>query len=153
MAGAVRESVKLRTLPADQLIDQKLTKLAWALNESVGKPQGRSVHLTQRGIDTVFENIQILAELDLSATLAKRSTQDLQNWVGMHGDKDNDVSRQVKAELERRLSAGDKPVSGPAPEPFGPIDEVPPTPFTPTPAPAPTPAPWQVETPPAGLGR
>jgi len=70
--------------------------------------------------------------------------------VGMHGDKDNDVSRQVKAELERRLAAGDKPVSGPAPEPFGPVDEVPPEPLdpfqynpppTPRPAPTPTPAP------------
>ena len=62
MAGAINESVKLRTLPAEQLIDQKLTKLSWALNESVGKPQGRSVHLTQRGVDMVFENVHRIAE-------------------------------------------------------------------------------------------
>ena len=58
------ESIKLRTLPAHQLIDQKLTTLSWALNESVGRPQGRAVHLTSRGINLVFENIQTLAELD-----------------------------------------------------------------------------------------
>jgi hypothetical protein len=56
--------VKLRRLPVDKLIDQKLTTLSWALNESVGKPQGRSMHLTPLGVYTVFENLQRIAELD-----------------------------------------------------------------------------------------
>jgi LysM repeat protein len=73
MAGAVRESfdfskIKLRKLPASELIDQKLTKMAWALNESVGKPQGRSVHLTTQGIYTVFENVHRIAEATATAT-------------------------------------------------------------------------------------
>lgn len=51
------ESVKLITLPASQLIDQKLTVMAWALNESVGKPPARNMHLTRRGVLTVIENV------------------------------------------------------------------------------------------------
>lgn len=68
MAGAVREAteftrtVKMRQLPVDKLIDQKLTTLSWALNESVGKPQGRSMHLTPLGVYTVFENIRRVGE-------------------------------------------------------------------------------------------
>ena len=74
MAGAVREStdftrtVKMRTLSADKLIDQKLTTLSWALNESVGKPQGRSMHLTPLGVYTVFENVRRVAEAAATAT-------------------------------------------------------------------------------------
>jgi len=55
--SAVRESVKLIRLPAEQLIDQKLTVMAWALNESVGKAPARSMHLTRRGVLTVIENV------------------------------------------------------------------------------------------------
>ena len=60
--GAIRpkgftESVKLIRLPASQLIDQKLTVMAWALNESVGKPPARNMHLTRRGVLTVIENV------------------------------------------------------------------------------------------------
>jgi len=52
------ESVKLKTLPANQLIDQKLTVMAWALNESVGKAPSRNLHLTRTGVFTVFENVE-----------------------------------------------------------------------------------------------
>jgi hypothetical protein len=68
MVGAVREAteftrtVKMRQLPVDRMIDQKLTTMSWALNESVGKPQGRSMHLTPLGVYTVFENIRRVAE-------------------------------------------------------------------------------------------
>ena len=50
------ESVKLRVLPANKLIDQKATVLNWALNESVGR-KSHSVNLTTVGALTVFENI------------------------------------------------------------------------------------------------
>ncbi len=63
---AVKESwlpkVKLRRLPAEKLIDQKITVMSWALNESVGKTQGRSVHLTHHGVATVFENVHRVGE-------------------------------------------------------------------------------------------
>ena len=61
------ESVKLRVLPANKLIDQKFTVLNWALNESVGKPQGRSMHLTPLGVYTVFENIRRVGEAAVEA--------------------------------------------------------------------------------------
>ena len=70
---AVRESilstVKLRHLPADQLIDQKLTVMAWALNESTGRAPARNIHLTRKGVLTVIENVDrhrraLLKELD-----------------------------------------------------------------------------------------
>lgn len=57
----VRESwlpaVKLRRLPADQLIDQKSTVMNWALNESINRAS-HSVVLTTAGTFTVFENIE-----------------------------------------------------------------------------------------------
>jgi LysM repeat protein len=53
----LRESVKLIRLPAEQLIDQNLTVMAWALNESVGKAPARNMHLTRRGVLTVIENV------------------------------------------------------------------------------------------------
>ena len=74
MAGAVQEAteftrtVKMRQLPVDKLIDQKLTTMSWALNESVGKPQGRSMHLTPLGVYTVFENIRRVGEAAATAT-------------------------------------------------------------------------------------
>lgn len=70
---AVRESVlsavKLRHLPAEQLIDQKLTVMAWALNESTGRAPARNIHLTHKGVLTVIENVDrhrraLLKELD-----------------------------------------------------------------------------------------
>jgi hypothetical protein len=73
MAGAVQEAteftrtVKMRRLPVDKLIDQKLTTMSWALNESVGKPQGRSMHLTPLGVYTVFENIRRVGEAAVEA--------------------------------------------------------------------------------------
>jgi len=51
------ESVKLRMLPANKLIDQKATVLNWALNESVGR-KSHSVNLTAVGAYTVFENVE-----------------------------------------------------------------------------------------------
>jgi len=51
------ESVKLRVLPANKLIDQKATVLNWALNESVGR-RSHSVNLTAVGAYTVFENVE-----------------------------------------------------------------------------------------------
>ena len=51
------ESVKLRVLPANKLIDQKATVLNWALNESVGR-KSHSVNLTAVGAYTVFENVE-----------------------------------------------------------------------------------------------
>lgn len=52
----VKESVQFKTLPADQMIDQKLTVLTWALNESVSR-KSNTIHLTTKGVYTVFENI------------------------------------------------------------------------------------------------
>ena len=54
---AVQESVKLIRLPANQLIDQKLTVMAWALTESVGQSPSHNMHLTRRGVLTVIENV------------------------------------------------------------------------------------------------
>jgi len=61
--------IKLRHLPADQLIDQKLTVMAWALNESTGRAPARNIHLTHKGVLTVIENVDrhrrsLLKELD-----------------------------------------------------------------------------------------
>ena len=63
-AGRVQEAIergianaKLKTLPVNELIDHKLTVMGWALNESVGKTQGRSLHLTEAGVNAVFANI------------------------------------------------------------------------------------------------
>jgi LysM repeat protein len=53
----VAESVKFKIIPAEQLIDQKLTVLSWALNESVNRKGQQSIHLTTKGVRTVFENI------------------------------------------------------------------------------------------------
>lgn len=73
---AVRESVlsavKFQHLPADQLIDQKLTVMAWALNESTGRAPARNIHLTHKGVVTVIENVDryrraLLKELDAMA--------------------------------------------------------------------------------------
>jgi len=52
-----KESINFKTIPADQLIDQKLTVLGWALNESVNREENQSVHLTNKGVYTVFENV------------------------------------------------------------------------------------------------
>ena len=65
----LKENVRLKTLPADQLIDQKLTVMAWALVESAGKPPARNIHLTHKGVITVIENVDrhrraLLKELD-----------------------------------------------------------------------------------------
>jgi LysM repeat protein len=62
-------AIKLRHLPADQLIDQKLTVMAWALNESTGRAPARNIHLTHKGVLTVIENVDrhrraLLKELD-----------------------------------------------------------------------------------------
>jgi LysM repeat protein len=65
----LKENVKLKTLPAEQLIDQKLTVMAWALVESAGKAPARNIHLTHKGVITVIENVDrhrraLLKELD-----------------------------------------------------------------------------------------
>jgi LysM repeat protein len=65
----LKENVKLKRLPAEQLIDQKLTVMAWALVESAGKSPARNIHLTHTGVLTVIENVDrhrraLLKELD-----------------------------------------------------------------------------------------
>jgi LysM repeat protein len=65
----LKESVRLKRLPAEQLIDQKLTVMAWALVESAGKAPARNIHLTHAGVLTVIENVDrhrraLLKELD-----------------------------------------------------------------------------------------
>jgi LysM repeat protein len=62
-------AVRLLKLPAEQLIDQKLTVMAWALNESTGRAPARNIHLTHKGVVTVIENVDrhrrsLLKELD-----------------------------------------------------------------------------------------
>ena len=62
-------AVRLLKLPAEQLIDQKLTVMAWALNESTGRAPARNIHLTHKGVLTVIENVDrhrrsLLKELD-----------------------------------------------------------------------------------------
>jgi hypothetical protein len=49
--------VRVKTLPVDQLIEQKLTVMQWALNESTGRGMGSSVVLTPRAVRFVFENV------------------------------------------------------------------------------------------------
>jgi LysM repeat protein len=63
------ESINYKIIPADQLIDQKLTVMAWALNESTGRASTRNIHLTRKGVYTVIENVDryrrvMLKELD-----------------------------------------------------------------------------------------
>ena len=53
----VAESVKVKVLPNNQLIDSKFTVYAWALNESTNRDMGRSLQLTKLGVHTIFENI------------------------------------------------------------------------------------------------
>jgi len=53
----VAESVKVKVLPNNQLIDSKFTVYAWALNESTNRDMGRSLQLTKLGVRTIFENI------------------------------------------------------------------------------------------------
>jgi hypothetical protein len=53
----VAESVKIKVLSNNQLIDSKFTVYAWALNESTNRDMGRSLQLTKLGVRTVFENI------------------------------------------------------------------------------------------------
>jgi len=65
----LKENVNLKRLPAEQLIDQKLTVMAWALVESAGKAPARNIHLTHAGVITVIENVDrhrraLLKELD-----------------------------------------------------------------------------------------
>jgi hypothetical protein len=52
----VAESVKFKTLPVNRLIDDRITILSWALNESIGR-KSKSINLTTVGVYTVFENI------------------------------------------------------------------------------------------------
>ena len=52
----VAESVKFKTLPVDRLIDDRITILSWALNESIGR-KSKSINLTAAGAYTIFENV------------------------------------------------------------------------------------------------
>lgn len=58
----LKESIKFKKISAEQMIDQKLTVLSWALNESVGKRSDQSMVLTTAGVLTVFENINRYAK-------------------------------------------------------------------------------------------
>ena len=57
LPAEVQESVKIKIIPANKLIDQKATVLNWALSESVGR-QSKSVNLSMVGTYTVFENVE-----------------------------------------------------------------------------------------------
>ena len=64
----VAESVKFKTLPVDRLIDDRITILSWALNESIGR-KSKSINLTTVGVYTVFENIDRYRKAILEARL------------------------------------------------------------------------------------
>ena len=50
------QSVKMRKVPFDKLVDQKSTVMSWALSESIGVKR-KSVYLSAVGTYTVFENV------------------------------------------------------------------------------------------------
>lgn len=57
LPAEVKESIKIKIIAANRLIDQKATVLNWALSESVGR-QSKSVNLSVAGTYTVFENVE-----------------------------------------------------------------------------------------------
>jgi len=77
---AVQESIKLKTLPAEQMIDQKSTVLNWALNESVGR-KSNSVNLTTIGTLTVFENVDRYRRALLEYTSTQPGRPELPNLL------------------------------------------------------------------------
>ena len=119
MVGAVRENtdwistVKMRRLPLDRMIDQKLTTLSWALNESVGKPQGRSMHLTPLGVYTVFENIRRVGEAAVEAD----APWDLSTKP--------DDPRNIKPGDPRTITVPRRQPTAPAPAPTAPVNTTP----------------------------
>ena len=48
---------KVVALPLSIMVDRENTVRRWALNESLGRPRGRSVQLTNDGVNTVFYNV------------------------------------------------------------------------------------------------
>jgi len=107
------ESVKLRVLPANKLIDQKFTVLNWALNESVGKPQGRSMHLTPLGVYTVFENIRRVGEAAVEAD----APWDLSTKP--------DDPRNLKPGAPGTITVPRRKPTAPAPAPTAPVNTTP----------------------------
>jgi hypothetical protein len=71
-AARLRENwlpaVKLIRLPVNRLIDDRITILNWALNESIGR-KSKSINLTTVGVYTVFENIDRYRKAILEARL------------------------------------------------------------------------------------
>jgi len=63
----VKESINFKVIPAEQMIDQKLTVLNWALLESVNR-KSNSISLTTKGVYTVFENVDRYRRAILEAT-------------------------------------------------------------------------------------
>lgn len=48
---------KVVALPLSIMVDRENTVRRWALNESLGRPRGRSVQLTNDGVNTIFYNV------------------------------------------------------------------------------------------------
>ena len=48
---------KVVALPLSIMVDKESTVRRWALNESLGRPRGRGVQLTDNGVNTVFYNV------------------------------------------------------------------------------------------------
>ena len=48
---------KVVALPLSIMVDKESTVRRWALNESLGRPRGRGVQLTEDGVNTVFYNV------------------------------------------------------------------------------------------------
>jgi hypothetical protein len=48
---------KVVALPLSIMVDKESTVRRWALNESLGRPRGRGVQLTDDGVNTVFYNV------------------------------------------------------------------------------------------------
>jgi hypothetical protein len=48
---------KVVALPLSIMVDKESTVRRWALNESLGRPRGRDVQLTEDGVNTVFYNV------------------------------------------------------------------------------------------------
>ena len=72
--STVAASVRVKVLPNNLLIDNKLTVMAWALNESTNRGMGHSVQLTKLGVRTIFENIGRYREVYLKEYVGAPTT-------------------------------------------------------------------------------
>ena len=100
----VLEGIAVGYLAKSQMFDRATTLHKWALNESLGRT-GRPMYLSERGINTLFDNIEKLWERDIEEARRNNYGRETSTAMGQQAGRTGQTAQQFAQTSPRAAAA------------------------------------------------